>query len=153
MESLVRVTRSDGGAVARVTLDRPVVRNALNAALIDELRRTFAELCEDPQVRAIILAGAGRIFCGGADIGWMRESLELSAEENMREAETLADMFRTIDGCEHPVIVRVQGAALAGGAGLCAVADVVIAAENAMFGFTETKLGLIPATIAPFVIA
>ena len=152
MESLIRVTRGGDGSVARVMLNRPDLRNAFNAQLIDQLRRAFLDLSGERSVRAIVLGGEGPVFCGGADIAWMRDSLELSEDENLRDAEALADMFRAIDSCPKPVIARVQGAAVAGGTGLCATADVVVAADNAVFGFTETKVGLIPATIAPFVI-
>ncbi|HYZ16327.1 MAG TPA: enoyl-CoA hydratase-related protein [Candidatus Acidoferrum sp.] len=136
-----------------MTLNRPEVRNAFNAELIAALGTTFEALGRDPSVRVVVLAGAGKTFCGGADITWMRASLELSEDENVRDAEAMSDMLRAIDACPKPVIVRVQGAALAGGAGLCAVADAVVAHEEAIFGFTETKLGIIPATISPFVIA
>lgn len=151
MESLARVARD--GATARVTLDRPQVRNAFNAELIAELQRIFSELDRDPAVHAIVLAGEGKSFSGGADINWMRDSLELSQAENQRDAEAMSDMFRTIDRCSKAVIARVHGAALGGGTGLCAVADVVVAAEDTVFGFTETKLGILPAVISPFVLA
>ena len=150
-QPVLSVTR-DGGRV-RVRLARPDVRNAFNAELIAALRETFAALAEDTSARCVILEGEGKTFCGGADINWMRASLELGEEENVRDAEAMSDMLRAIDRCPRPVIVRVHGAALAGGAGLCAVADAVVAEETAIFGFTETKLGIIPATISPFVIA
>ena len=150
-QPVLRVTR-DGGRV-RVSLARPEVRNAFNAELIAALRETFLSLAEDSSVRSVLLEGDGKTFCGGADINWMRASLELGEDENVRDAEAMSDMLRAIDRCPKPVIVRVHGAALAGGAGLCAVADAVVAEENAIFGFTETKLGIIPATISPFVIA
>ncbi len=139
--------------VARVTLARPEVRNAFNAALIAELRTTFTALGADDTVRVVILGGAGASFCGGADVNWMRASLELSQAENVADAEAMSDMFRAIDRCPKPVIARVHGAALGGGAGLAAVADIAIASDETMFGFTETKLGIIPAVISPFVLA
>ncbi|MBV8602864.1 MAG: enoyl-CoA hydratase/isomerase family protein [Candidatus Eremiobacteraeota bacterium] len=141
------------GSVARVTLSRPDVRNAFNAALIAELRAIFEELDGRDDVRVAVLCGEGKVFSAGADIGWMRASLELTKEENRRDAEALSDMYRTIDRCSKPVIARVHGAAIAGAAGLCAVSDVVVAADDATFGFTETKLGILPAVIAPFVVA
>lgn len=150
-QPVLSVTR-DGGR-ARVRLARPEVRNAFNAELIAALREAFLSLAEDASVRSVILEGEGKTFCGGADINWMRASLELGEEENVRDAEAMSDMLRAIDRCPKPVIVRVHGAALAGGAGLCAVGDAVVAEETAVFGFTETKLGIIPATISPFVIA
>jgi methylglutaconyl-CoA hydratase len=143
------------GGVALVTLNRPEVRNAFNAELIGELRAVFASLAGEPPdaLRAVVLAGNGRSFCAGADIDWMRASLDLSLDENEADAGRMAEMFATIDACPVPVVARVQGAALGGGMGLCAVADSVVATADATFGFTETKLGILPAVIAPFVLA
>lgn len=153
MTELLRVDRD--GAIARVTLTRPEVRNAFNAALIGELQATFAALGEEPPhaLRAIVLAGEGRTFCAGADVTWMRGAIGLAVEANERDASAMAQMFATIDACPVPVVARVQGAALGGGMGLCAVADIVLATADATFGFTETKLGIIPAVISPFVLA
>lgn len=139
--------------IARVTLARPDVRNAFNAELIAELRETFDRLCDDPHVRVVVLAGEGKSFCGGADIHWMRGALDLSYDENLADAERMSDMFRAIDRCRKPVVGRIQGAALGGGAGLAAVCDIVVASDDAVFGFTEVKLGIIPAVISPFVLA
>jgi methylglutaconyl-CoA hydratase len=150
-EPVLRVAR-DGGR-ARVTLARPAVRNAFNAELIARLAETFSALAADPSVRLVVLDGEGSIFCGGADVNWMRGALELGEAENLRDAEAMSDMLRTIDRCPKPVIARVHGAALGGGAGLCAVCDAVVAADDTVFGFTETKLGIIPAVISPFTIA
>jgi methylglutaconyl-CoA hydratase len=143
------------GPFARVTLDRPEVRNAFNAELIAELRSTFESLGTEAPValRGVVLAGAGPTFCAGADIDWMRSAVALGVEDNERDAAALHAMLAAIDRCPAPVVARVQGAALGGGMGLCAVADVVIATADAMFGFTETKLGIIPAVISPFVLA
>jgi len=141
------------GGVARVTLARPDVRNAFNAEVIRELRDTFHALSEDAAVRAVVLAGEGKSFCGGADVNWMRGALDLSYDENVADAEAMSDMFRAIDRCSKPVIGRIHGHALGGGAGLTAVCDVAIAESATLFGFTETKLGIIPAVISPFVIA
>jgi methylglutaconyl-CoA hydratase len=149
---VVRIERN-GGGVVRVILNRPDVRNAFDAELIVALTTAFRELGADPSVRVVILAGAGKHFCGGADLNWMRAALDLSAEENIRDAERLAAMFGAIDTCPHPVIGRVHGAALGGGAGLAAVCDIVVSSADAIFGFPETKLGLVPAVIAPFVLA
>jgi methylglutaconyl-CoA hydratase len=153
MSDVLQLSR-DGG-VARVTLNRPEVRNAFNAELISELHATFASLAHEApdRLRAVVLAGAGRSFCAGADIDWMRASLDLSLAENEADAGRMADMFAAIDTCPVPVIARVQGAALGGGMGLCAVADVVVSTDDAVFGFTETRLGILPAVIAPFVLA
>ncbi len=141
------------GSTARVTLDRPAVRNAFNADLIAELDAAFEQLGRDERVRAIVLAGAGKTFCGGADVNWMRGSLALSEDENVRDAERMSTMYRAIDRCPKPVIARVHGAALGGGAGLCAVCDIVVSTRDSVFGFTETKLGILPAVISPFVLA
>lgn len=150
-DPVLRVERE--GARARVVLTRPRVRNAFNADLIAALREAFTALASDESCRIVILAGEGSVFCGGADVNWMRAALELDEAANLRDAEAMSDMYRTIDRCPQAVIARVQGAAIAGGAGLCAVSDAVVAEETASFGFTETKLGIIPAVIAPFAIA
>jgi methylglutaconyl-CoA hydratase len=144
-----------GGSIARVTLARPAVHNAFDASLIAELRSTFAALERDSptDLRAVILGGEGETFCAGADIDWMRAAMTLDVEGNEQDAMAMADMFEAIDTCPVPVIARVQGAALGGGMGLCAVSDVVIAESGAKFGFTETRLGILPAVISPFVIA
>lgn len=141
------------GAVARVVLTRPDRRNALDAAAIAALGDAFRSLAHEPpgDLRVVVLAGEGRAFCAGADIAWMRAAMALSPEENVEDALGLADTLATIDACPVPVVVRVQGAALGGGAGLCAVADIVVAEAGARLGFPEVRLGLIPATIAPFV--
>jgi methylglutaconyl-CoA hydratase len=141
------------GAVARVTLDRPEVRNAFNAEVIRELRDAFLALSKDASIRVVVLAGEGKSFCGGADVNWMRGALALSYEENVADAEAMSDMFRAIDCCSKPVIGRIHGAALGGGAGLTAACDIAIAADDTTFGFTEVKLGIIPAVISPFVLA
>jgi methylglutaconyl-CoA hydratase len=147
-DSLVRIERD--GTRARVTMNRPDVRNAFNAA---RLRDAFVNLSADDGVRSIVLAGEGKTFSGGADIAWMRAALELSEAENIRDADAMAAMLIAIDRCPKPVIARVHGAALGGGCGLVAAADIVVAADDALFGFTEVKLGIIPAVISPFVLA
>ena len=155
MSERLRIERSRGGAVARVTLTRPKVHNAFDATLIAELRSTFAALAREPAdaLRVVVLAGEGPSFSAGADIDWMRAATRLDVEANEQDAMAMAEMFEAIDTCPVPVIARVQGAALGGGMGLCAVSDVVIAESGARFGFTETRLGILPAVIAPFVIA
>ncbi|BDE05228.1 enoyl-CoA hydratase [Vulcanimicrobium alpinum] len=150
-ETVLRVIREGGRA--RVTLTRPEVRNAFNAEVIAQMRDAFATLAADDGVRIVVLDGEGKTFCGGADVHWMRGSLDLSEEENVRDAEAMSEMFRAIDRCPKPVIASVHGAALGGGAGLCAVCDAVVAEDDTLFGFTETKLGIIPAVISPFVLA
>ncbi|MEO5884194.1 MAG: enoyl-CoA hydratase-related protein [Candidatus Limnocylindrales bacterium] len=156
MSPSLRVERSGpGDVVARVTLARPTVHNAFDASVIAELRSTFAGLAREGagQLRAVVLAGDGPSFCAGADIAWMRAAMTLDVEGNEQDAMAMADMFEAIDTCPVPVIARVHGAALGGGMGLCAVADVVIAESGTRFGFTETRLGILPAVIAPFVVA
>jgi len=151
MSSVLSVSTERG--LARVVLTRPDVRNAFNAELIADLRETFDRLSSDSSVRAIVLSGEGKVFCGGADVNWMRASLDLTHAENVADASAMSDMFRAIDRCAKPVVARVHGAALGGGAGLAAVCDVVVASTDAIFGFTEVKLGIIPAVISPFVLA
>jgi methylglutaconyl-CoA hydratase len=144
-----------GDVVARVTLARPEVHNAFDASAIAELRTTFAALAREDSasLRVVVLAGDGPSFCAGADVAWMRAAMALDVEGNEQDAMAMADMFETIDTCPVPLIVRVHGAALGGGMGLCAVGDLVVAESGARFGFTETRLGILPAVIAPFVIA
>ena len=141
------------GTIAHVRLARPDVRNAFNDEVIREVHRIFTALDADEQVRAIILSGEGKVFCGGADVQLMRASLELTREQNVGDAMAMSDMFRAIDRCGKPVIARIHGAALGGGAGLAAACDIVVSTDDAIFGFTETKLGIIPAVISPFVLA
>ncbi len=141
------------GSVARVRLIRPEVHNAFNAQVIAELTECFDNLAHDRKVRVVVLAGQGKTFCGGADINWMRDSLNLSLEDNVADARRMSGMFRAIDRCPKPVVAQVHGAALGGGTGLVAVCDIAISALDARFGFTETKLGILPAVISPFVIA
>jgi methylglutaconyl-CoA hydratase len=143
------------GPVARVTLSRPEVRNAFNAELIADLHDTFTTLADEPpeDLRAVVLAGEGAAFCAGADVAWMRASAALSIEDNEADARRMAEMLESIDACPVPVVARVHGAALGGGMGLCAVVDVTLATADTRFGFTETKLGILPAVISPFVIA
>lgn len=148
----LRVTRD--GPFARVTLARPDARNAFDAELIEGLHATFETLAAEPPMalRGVVLAGDGSVFCAGADVDWMRAAAGLSVEENERDAAAMQAMFSAIDDCPVPVIARVQGAALGGGMGLCAVSDIVVAAIDATFGFTETRLGIIPAVISTFVL-
>jgi methylglutaconyl-CoA hydratase len=150
--STLHVTRD--GPIAHVTLARPDVRNAFNAEMIGELRATFEGLAVEPPdlLRGVVLAGEGSVFCAGADVEWMRASIGLSVGDNERDAAAMQQMFNAIDSCPVPVIARVQGAALGGAMGLCAVADVVVATAATSFGFTETRLGIIPAVISTFVL-
>jgi methylglutaconyl-CoA hydratase len=138
--------------VAVVWLARAEVRNAFNETTIAELTNTFQTLGADADVRAIVLAAEGPAFCAGADLDWMRRMSQYSHDENLADATKLAVMLRTIHECPKPVVARVHGAAFAGGVGLVAACDIAIAAQDAEFCLTETKLGLIPATIAPYVL-
>jgi methylglutaconyl-CoA hydratase len=138
------------GDVLRVTLARPEQRNAFDAALIAELAAAFVDV---GRARAVVLAGDGPSFCAGADVEWMRSSVDLSYDENVADAMALRRMLEAIDGCPAPVVARVQGHALGGGVGLVACADIAVAAEDAAFGFSEAKLGIVPAVISPFALA
>lgn len=144
----VRVERD--GSVLRITLARPERRNAFDAQLIAELAEAFVDV---GRARAVVLAGEGESFCAGADVDWMRSSVGLSFDENVADANAMRRMFEAVDGCPVPVVARVQGHALGGGAGLVAAADVPIAAPGTVFAFSEVKLGIIPAVISPFVFA
>ena len=144
--------RADDGAVTNVTLSRPDSHNAMNAELVEELTRCFEEISEDDRVRVVVLAGDGRSFCAGADIGYMRETASFSYEANLEDARRLAMMYWTMDECPKPLVARVQGAAIGGGAGLVAVADVAVADSETRFAFSEVRLGIAPATISPFVV-
>ena len=143
--------RRDGG-VEYLTLNRPDVRNAFNDGVITELTWWADSVATDRDVRAVVLAGAGPTFCAGADLEWMQRMAGYSHQQNLDDASDMARMFLTLDRLPVPVIGRVQGAALGGGTGLTAICDIVVAADDAVFGLTEVRLGLIPAVIAPFVI-
>ncbi len=148
--SSLRVERE--GPVARVTLSRPEVRNAFDDRLIEELTRAFAEAGADPSVRVVVLAGEGPVFCAGADIPWMRKAGGYSRAENEADAERMARMLRTIDACPRPVVALARGAAIGGGVGLIAAADIAIAAEGTVFSLAEVKLGILPSVISPYVL-
>ena len=138
--------------LARVTLNRPDRRNAFDAEMVEEIRRTFAQLGQDRSVRVIVLAGAGENFCAGADLRWIGPDRTVSALEARQDAEHLLTMFRTIDECPCPVIARIQGAAHGGGVGLIAVSDIAVAAAEATFAFSEVRLGFVAGVISPFVL-
>jgi methylglutaconyl-CoA hydratase len=150
--NLQRLKVTVDGYVARVTLNRPDVRNAFDEATIVELTAAFRALADDTSIRVIILAANGPAFCAGADLNWMKRMATYSDAENRADALGLATMLNTIYACNKPVIAQVQGDAYAGGMGLVAVADIAISAESAHFCLSEAKLGLMPATIAPYVI-
>ncbi len=140
------------GSVATVWLNRSAFHNAFNATLIAELTSVFLELGADPAVRVIVLASRGRSFSAGADMAWMKEQGAASLQENKADAERLAEMFRVIAECSKPTVARVQGAAIGGGVGLVAACDIAIGVRNSVFAMSEVRLGLIPATIAPYVV-
>ncbi len=139
-------------SVALVVLSRPEVHNAFNATLIAELTRALEALDGDATVRAVVLLGEGKSFCAGADLNWMREMAGYGARENLADANALATMLKTLHRLSKPTIARVHGSAFGGGAGLVACCDIAFAAHDATFSFSEAKLGLIPATIAPYVV-
>jgi methylglutaconyl-CoA hydratase len=143
---------STSAAVTTVTLNRPETRNAFNAQLIADLT-AWARGPMPEGARVALLRGAGKVFCAGADLTWMSRMVSYSREENIRDASAMAAMFQALDTLPLPLIGRVHGAALGGGAGLAAVCDIVVATEDAVFGFTEAKLGILPAVISPFAVA
>jgi methylglutaconyl-CoA hydratase len=138
--------------VAEVWLNRPDVRNAFNDEVIAELTAAFAQLALDAQVRVVVLSGRGKAFCAGADLNWMRAMADYSWEQNREDAQRLADMLWTLDQCPVPVVGRVQGDCYAGGMGLAAICDVLVASRNVTFCLSEARLGLLPATISPYVV-
>lgn len=143
----------DQRGVARVTLNRPELHNAFNDELIKELISLFRSLEENEKVRLVVLTGEGKSFCAGADLNWMKRMKDYSFEENLADSQNLAELFSVINRFHKPTIARMNGAALGGGAGLIACCDYVIAVDTATIGFTEVRLGLVPAVISPFVIA
>ena len=140
------------GAVEHVVLNRPAVRNACNEHAIRELTWWAESAARDRELRVGVLSGIGPVFCAGADVKWMSRMIGFTQQENIEDATEMGRMFQALDRLPIPLIGRVHGAALGGGAGLCAVCDVVVAADDAVFGFTEVKLGIIPAVISPFVL-
>ncbi|PVB61526.1 crotonase/enoyl-CoA hydratase family protein [Labrenzia sp. 011] len=143
----------DPRGVATLTLNRPEKHNSMSARMIGELTAAARDLGADPSVRAVILTGAGASFCAGGDLGWMREQFEAGRETRMAEARKLALMLKALNELPKPLIGRVQGQAFGGGIGMMSVCDSVVAVDSAKFGLTEVRLGLIPATISPYVLA
>lgn len=141
------------GAVATVTLNRPEVHNAFNDELIGRITRAFQELGSNPAVRVIVLRSVGKSFSAGGDLNWMKRASTYTPEENLRDARAGADMFLTVARCPKLVLARVHGRALGGGSGLVAASDIAVAVESAEFGFPESKIGLLPGIIGPFLIA
>ena len=147
----ITILRDERGVVT-ITLTRPDKHNALNAEMIAELSQVFSELANDTNCRVIILAASGKSFCGGADLGWMQAQMVKDRAGKMADARALAEMLRRIDSSPKPVLGRVQGNAFGGGIGMMSVCDWVVADHQAIFALTETRLGIIPATISPYVI-
>jgi methylglutaconyl-CoA hydratase len=143
---------SRNGTTATITLNRPDVRNAFNETTIAEITQAFRDVDNDASVRAVVLAANGPAFCAGADLNWMKKMAGYTHEENRADAMQLAEMLRTIYLCPKPVVAKIQGDCYAGGMGLVAACDIAVAAEEANFCLSEVKLGLIPATISPYVI-
>lgn len=144
---------TDTRGVARLTLNQPDKHNAMSAAMIAELTEAFSSLGSDDQVRVVVLTGAGASFCAGGDLGWMRQQFTATREERIGEARKLATMLRSLNEFPKPLIGRIQGQAYGGGIGIISVCDVAIGVDTAKFALTETRLGLIPATISPYVLA
>jgi methylglutaconyl-CoA hydratase len=147
-----RVALTLDGSVAHIVLARPEARNALDGAMVRELREAVGAASAREDIRVIVLAGRGAVFCAGADIEWMKTAAGFTREQNLADAGELHELFETVDRSPKAVVACVQGAALGGGAGLVAVADVAVAEEGARFGFSEVRLGLVPAVISPYVV-
>jgi methylglutaconyl-CoA hydratase len=139
------------GPVLRITLNRPEVRNAFDEDVIHSLTSAATAAAEDASVRVVVLAGKGKTFCSGADIGWMAKAIAYSRQENLTDAEDMARMMERLDTLPMPVVGRIQGSALGGGVGLAAVCDIVVAADDAVFALSEVKLGILPAVVGPYV--
>jgi methylglutaconyl-CoA hydratase len=150
MSDVLRIERS--GPVGRVWLDRPDVRNALNGVLIRDLAAAFAAFAADAGVRAIVLGGSGKAFCAGADLGAMREAAKFTWDENHADASRLAEMLWSLYSCPVPVVARIHGDCYAGGLGIASVCDIRVVAEGVNFSLSEARLGLLPATISPYVV-
>lgn len=147
------IVKTDTHGVATLILNRPKRHNALDATMIQELTQAAKMLGEDKSVRAVVLTGAGQSFCAGGDLGWMKEQMEGSRQSRETQARSLANMLSALNIIPKPLIGRLQGSAFGGGVGLACICDVAIGANGAKFGLTETRLGLIPATVGPYVLA
>ena len=147
------VAVSQAGGVLTVALNRPEQHNALNPALMAALTAVFAGLPGRDDVRVVVLTGHGRSFCAGADLAFMRAAADYTFEQNVADGQAIFDLMLAVDHCPQPVVGRINGAAIGGGAGLVSCCDIVVAAERATFGFSEARLGIVPAVISPFVLA
>ena len=148
----LKMARDERGVVT-LWLNRPEKKNALSGRTIEELSAFAKAAQNDPTNRVVVLRGSGDIFCAGGDLGWMKQQIEANREERMREARKLAEMLRDLNEMSLPLIAVIQGGAFGGGVGMACICDTAIAVNGTKFGFTETKLGLIPATISPYVLA
>ncbi|MBI2711896.1 MAG: enoyl-CoA hydratase/isomerase family protein [Bdellovibrio sp.] len=148
----LKVNRDSRG-VLYVTLNRPEVRNAFNDQVIEDLTRTFSEDAKKNDVRAVVLAGEGASFCAGGDLNWMKRSVDLTREENLKDTRKLTEMFALMNECPKPLIGAVQGHAIGGGVGLVSVCDIVVAVQTTEFSLSEVRLGIVPACIGPFVVS
>lgn len=146
------LTYEKAGRIGKVTFNRPEIHNAFNATVITEMSQVFSEMEKDDDIRVVLLTGAGKSFCAGADLNWMREVINQSFDQNLAESNALADLFYQIYTFQRPVVGRINGAAIGGGTGFVAVCDIAIAAESAKFSFSEVKIGVVPACIGPYVI-
>lgn len=144
---------TDARGVATLTLNRPEKHNAMSSQMLDDLKAAAEQLAQDETVRVVILTGAGKSFCAGGDLGWMRAQMDMEPETRGREARKLAEMLQALNTLPKPLIGKVQGNAFGGGVGMASVCDVTIGADTVLMGLTETKLGLIPATIGPYVVS
>ena len=138
--------------VARVTFNRPEIHNAFNNTVITEMQQVFNEIKKDDNIRVVVLTGAGKSFCAGADLNWMRSVVNQSFEQNLAESNALAELFHSMYSCKRPIIGRINGAAIGGGTGFVAVCDIAITARSAVFSFSEVKIGVVPACIGPYVV-
>jgi methylglutaconyl-CoA hydratase len=149
---LERLQLEFDGPVARIWMNRPEVRNAFDGLMITELRKTLFDLRTVDGVRVVVIGGRGASFCAGADLQWMKAMAAFTRDENLREAQAMADLFFTVYESPKPIVARVQGAALGGGSGLVAACDIPVAALGTQFGFTEVRLGIVPSVISPYVV-
>jgi len=152
MQKLETITIDKQEGIAWITLNRPEVHNAMNAKMIDELSKAFKSLNDDQDIRTVVLMGNGKSFCAGADLNYMKGIANFGFEENVEDGKRLAHLFKSIYDCQIPTVALIHGAVYGGANGLIAACDIVVAEENTFFAFSEVKLGIAPATIAPFVI-
>jgi len=138
--------------VAYITFNRPEIHNAFNGTVLSEMQQVFDEIEKNDEIRVVVLTGAGKSFCAGADLNWMRSVINQSFEENLTESRALAELFHNIYSCRRPVIGRINGAAIGGGTGFVAVCDIAVASRSAVFSFSEVKIGMVPSCIGPYVI-